>query len=54
MLIEGVSKKSEDQFFGRNLQNKVVVFPKGQYRPGEFVNVKVGNCTSATLIGELA
>lgn len=54
VLAEGYSKKSDDQLFGRNEQNKVVVFPKGSYKPGDFVKVKVIDCTSATLKGELA
>jgi tRNA-2-methylthio-N6-dimethylallyladenosine synthase len=53
VLAEGVSKKSVDELFGRNEQNKVVVFPKGEYKPGDYVNVKVVSCSSATLRGEL-
>ena len=52
MLIEGVSKKSAEQLFGRNSQNTVVVFPKENYKVGEFVMVKITDCTAATLIGE--
>lgn len=52
VLIEGTSKKSESQWMGRNPQNTVVVFPKGNYKVGDFVNVKINECTSATLIGE--
>lgn len=52
VLIEGTSKKSEFQWMGRNPQNTVVVFPKGDYKVGDFVNVKINECTSATLIGE--
>jgi tRNA-2-methylthio-N6-dimethylallyladenosine synthase len=51
VLIEGTSKKSDDQFFGRTSQNKVVVFPKGSHKPGEYVKVRINACTSATLIG---
>lgn len=51
VLIEGTSKKSPDQWFGRNSQNAVIVFPKGQYQQGQYVEVKVDSCTSATLIG---
>ncbi|MFK5878367.1 MAG: tRNA (N6-isopentenyl adenosine(37)-C2)-methylthiotransferase MiaB [Flavobacteriaceae bacterium] len=51
VLIEGISKKSELHFKGRNSQNTVVVFPKENYKIGDFVNVKVNDCTSATLIG---
>jgi len=54
VLVEGVSKKSADKLFGRNSQNKVIVFPKGNFVAGDFVNVEVKSCTSATLIGELA
>jgi len=53
VLAEGTSKKSEDQLFGRSSQNKVVVFPKGDYSVGDLVHVKITRCTSATLIGEL-
>lgn len=51
VLIEGASKRSADQLFGRNSQNKVIVFPKEDYRPGEYATVTVTDCTSATLIG---
>jgi tRNA-2-methylthio-N6-dimethylallyladenosine synthase len=51
VLIEGVSKKSEDELFGRNDQNKVVVFPKKNYKKGDYVSVKIESCTSGTLIG---
>uniref|UniRef100_UPI0040389F58 tRNA (N6-isopentenyl adenosine(37)-C2)-methylthiotransferase MiaB n=1 Tax=Odoribacter laneus TaxID=626933 RepID=UPI0040389F58 len=53
VLVEGVSKKSPDEMFGRSSQNKVIVFPSTTTRIGEFVQVKVKDCTSATLIGEL-
>lgn len=52
VLIEGVSRRSEDDLFGRNDQNKVVVFPKGNYQKGEYVMVKVESCTAGTLIGK--
>ncbi|MEM9363971.1 MAG: TRAM domain-containing protein, partial [Bacteroidota bacterium] len=52
VLIEGSSKKSDAHWMGRNSQNTVVVFPKENYRVGDFVNVKINDCTSATLIGE--
>ena len=52
VLIEGPSKKSDAHWMGRNTQNTVVVFPKENYKVGEFVNVKINDCTSATLIGE--
>jgi len=51
-LIEKASKKSELDWSGRNSQSITVVFPKEQYKIGEFVNVKITNCTSGTLIGE--
>ena len=53
VLIEGVSKKSTEEFFGRTSQNTVVVFKKKNANIGDFVNVKINSCTSATLIGEL-
>ena len=52
ILIEGVSKKSREQFFGRTEQNKVVVFDRGQHHIGEFTHVRIKNVTAATLIGE--
>ncbi len=52
VLIEGESKKSDSQWMGRNSQSTVVVFPKENYKVGDFVNVKINDCTSATLIGE--
>lgn len=52
VLIEGTSKKSEDELYGRTSQNKVVVFPKENYKPGDYATVKVASCTSATLIGK--
>lgn len=52
VLIEKSSKKSDAHWSGRNSQNTVVVFPKEHYKPGDFVTVKITNCTSATLIGE--
>jgi len=52
VLVEGTSKKSEEQLFGRNSQNKVAVFPKKNYKIGDYVSVKIESCTTATLIGE--
>ncbi len=53
VLIEGDSKKSDIHWKGRNSQNAMVIFPKtGKETIGDFVNVKVSTCTSATLIGE--
>ncbi len=52
VLVEGFSKRSREQLFGRNEQNKVVIFDKQQHRIGEFVQVRVTGFTSATLLGE--
>lgn len=52
VLVEGVSKRSEEHLFGRNTQNTVVVFPKQNFKPGDYVDVHVTDCTSATLMGE--
>jgi tRNA-2-methylthio-N6-dimethylallyladenosine synthase len=52
VLVEGISKKSENDLFGRTSQNKVVVFPRKNYKPGDIVKVKINDCTSATLLGE--
>ncbi len=52
ILIEGTSKKDETMWMGRNSQNIVAVFPKENYKLGDFVNVKMNDCTSATLIGK--
>lgn len=51
VLVEGTSKKSEDQLYGRTSQNKVVVFPKNNLKPGDYTGVTISACTSATLIG---
>jgi tRNA-2-methylthio-N6-dimethylallyladenosine synthase len=51
VLIEKASKKSDAHWSGRAQQNTVVVFPKAHYQVGDFVNVKIDSCTSATLIG---
>jgi tRNA-2-methylthio-N6-dimethylallyladenosine synthase len=55
VLIEGDSKKSDKDWMGRSTQNKVIVFPKRatNYKPGDYVQVKVADCTQATLLGEL-
>jgi tRNA-2-methylthio-N6-dimethylallyladenosine synthase len=53
VLIEGFSKKSDDMFMGRNTQNTVVVFPKENYKKGDYVNVLVTSCTASTLIGNV-
>lgn len=52
VLVEGFSKRSREQLFGRTSQNKVVIFDKGDYKVGQFVNVKITGATSATLFGE--
>ncbi len=52
VLIEKTSKRSDEHWSGRNSQNTTVVFPKETYKVGDFVLVKVTDCTSATLIGE--
>jgi tRNA-2-methylthio-N6-dimethylallyladenosine synthase len=52
VLIEKVSKKSDLHWSGRNSQNTTVVFPKEDYKVGDFVLVKVTDCTTSTLIGE--
>ena len=52
ILIEGTSKKSDNHWKGRNSQNAVAVFPKGDEKIGDFVNVYIEDCTSATLIGK--
>lgn len=53
VLIEGPSKRDEKKYFGRTSQNKVVVFEKSTYKKGDYVNVKINSCTSATLIGSV-
>lgn len=52
ILIEGNSKKSDAHWMGRNSQNAVAVFPKGNEKIGDLVQVKIFDCTSATLLGE--
>ena len=52
VLIEGYSKKSSKEFYGRTEQNTVVVFPKKDHKIGDLVMVKILECTSATLKGE--
>lgn len=51
ILIEGNSKKSDQHWMGRNTQNAVAVFPKGDEKIGDLVQVRIDDCTSATLIG---
>lgn len=52
ILVEGVSKRSREQLFGRTEQNKVVVFDRGNHRPGEYVRVRITDASSATLQGK--
>jgi len=52
VLIERKSKKSDQQWSGRTTYNSVAVFPKENYKIGDFVNVKITDCTSGTLIGK--
>ena len=52
VLVEKVSKKSTEEFSGRNSQSITVVFPKENYKIGDFVNVRITSCTSGTLKGE--
>lgn len=52
VLVEGVSKRSRDQLFGRTEQNRVVVFDRGSYHIGDRVQVKITGATSATLKGK--
>ncbi|MCK5206574.1 MAG: tRNA (N6-isopentenyl adenosine(37)-C2)-methylthiotransferase MiaB, partial [Cyclobacteriaceae bacterium] len=52
VLVEGFSKRSDEHLQGRNSANKVVVFPKAAFKKGQYVNVMVNDCTTATLIGE--
>jgi tRNA-2-methylthio-N6-dimethylallyladenosine synthase len=60
VLIEGDSKRSDKDWMGRSSQNKVIVFPKENSHPitiglkkGDYVNVKVNDCTQATLLGTI-
>lgn len=51
VLVEGTSKKSSEELYGRTSQNKVVVFPKNDLKPGDYTEVTITDCTSATLKG---
>ena len=53
VLIEGISKRSPQQFFGRTEQNRTAVFDRKNYRIGDFVKVKINGSTAATLLGEI-
>jgi len=52
VLVEGHSKRSKEQFFGRNTQNKAIVFTSAKHKPGDYIRVHITKCTSGTLIGE--
>jgi tRNA-2-methylthio-N6-dimethylallyladenosine synthase len=51
VLVEGTSKKSDEEFFGRTDTNKGVVFPREDYEKGDYVRVRIDDCTSSTLLG---
>ena len=53
VLIEGISKRSKEQFYGRTEQNRTAVFDRKNYKIGDFVKVKVTGSTAATLLGEI-
>ena len=53
VLIEGISKRSKEQFYGRTEQNRTAVFDRKDYKIGDFVKVKVNGSTAATLLGEI-
>ncbi len=52
VLVEGFSKRSQDYLQGRNTANKVIIFPKNNFKKGDYVNVLVKDCNSATLFGD--
>ncbi len=52
VLVEGVSKRSDEHLSGRNTANKMVIFPKENYKKGDYVNILVEECTGATLLGK--
>jgi len=52
VLIEGISKRSSEDAYGRNSRYVTVIFPKGDHKVGEYVDVKIKDCTTTTLIGE--
>jgi tRNA-2-methylthio-N6-dimethylallyladenosine synthase len=52
VLVEGPSKKTDEDLQGRTDQNKVVIFPKQHFKKGDYVDVKITNCTAGTLLGE--
>lgn len=52
VLVEGTSKRSDEQMCGRTSQNKMVIFDRGDHKAGDYVMVKITGCSSATLFGE--
>jgi tRNA-2-methylthio-N6-dimethylallyladenosine synthase len=52
VLVEGISKKSNDFLYGRTTHNLVTIFPKKKFSPGDYVKIKIKDCNSATLFGE--
>ena len=52
VLIEGTSKRSDEQMCGRTSQNKMVIFDRGDHKAGDYITVKITSCSSATLFGE--
>ncbi|HIP31486.1 MAG TPA: TRAM domain-containing protein, partial [Crocinitomicaceae bacterium] len=53
VLIEGISKKSEEEMYGRNSESFVVVFAKGSHKIGDYVDVKITEAKGVTLRGEV-
>ena len=53
VLVEGPSKKNPEEFYGRTTHNSVVIFPKGETKTGDYINVKINDCTAVTLFGEI-
>ena len=53
VLVEGPSKKSNDFYCGRNSENMMIVFPKENVKKGDYVFVRIKDCTAATLKGEI-
>jgi tRNA-2-methylthio-N6-dimethylallyladenosine synthase len=53
VLVEGPSKRSDEQLAGRADTNKMVIFDRGDHQPGTYVRVRITDCTSATLFGEV-
>lgn len=53
VLVEGMSKRDENKYFGRTSQNKVVIFDKHNTKKGDYIKVKIDDCTSATLFGSI-